>query len=103
MEELAAHPTCKPIPLLADLILDITPIGGTVLDVFLGSGSTILAAHDTKRCGIGIELDPKFVDVAIRRIEKRVGEPALHQSGKTFDELAAERAPEQQEARNEQL
>ena len=92
MEELMAHPTCKPVPLLADLILDVTPIGGIVLDVFLGSGSTILGAHETKRRGVGIELDPKFVDVAVRRIEKRVGKPAIHQTGITFDELAAERA-----------
>jgi hypothetical protein len=98
MEELEAHPTCKPVPLLADLILDITPINGIVLDVFLGSGSTILAAHETERRGVGIELDSKFVDVAIRRIEKRVGQPAIHQSGKTFDELAAERAQEDKEA-----
>lgn len=91
MEELIAHPTCKPVPLLADLILDVTPIGGIVLDAFLGSGSTILAAHETERRGIGIELDPKYVDVAVRRVEKRVGKPAIHQSGKTFDELAAER------------
>lgn len=102
MEELMAHPTCKPIPLLADLIMDVTPIGGTVLDVFLGSGSTILGAHETERRGVGIELDPKFVDVAIRRIEKRVGEPAIHHSGKTFDELAAERAQER-EAEGEQV
>jgi len=101
MDELQAHPTCKPVPLLADLILDVTPIGGIVLDVFMGSGSTILAAHETGRTGVGIELDPKYVDVAVRRIEKSVGEPAIHQSGKTFEELAVERAAHAGETEHE--
>jgi DNA modification methylase len=92
MEELQSHPTCKPVALLADLILDITPIRGIVLDVFLGSGSTILAAHETERRGIGIELDPRYVDVAIGRLEKAIGKPAIHHSGRTFAELAADRA-----------
>ena len=91
MEELEIHPTCKPVALLADLIMDITSIGGIVLDTFLGSGSTILAAHETKRRGVGIELDPKYVDVAILRLEKAIGKPAIHQSGKTFAELSADR------------
>lgn len=91
MEELEIHPTCKPVALLADLIIDITSIGGIVLDTFLGSGSTILAAHETKRRGVGIELDPKYVDVAILRPEKAIGKPAIHQSGKTFTELSADR------------
>ena len=91
MEELSVHPTCKPVPLLADLIMDVTPINGTVLDVFLGSGSSIVAAHQAKRRGVGIELDPKYVDVAVRRVEEAVGEPAVHQSGRTFSELSAKR------------
>lgn len=101
MEELIAHPTCKPVPLLADLILDVTPIGGTVLDVFLGSGSTVLAAEEAQRRGVGIELDPKYVDVAIRRIERRVAKSAIHQSGKSFDELAKLREAAQEEASDE--
>lgn len=88
MDELDAHPTCKPVPLLADLILDITPIGGLVLDSFLGSGATILGAHQAKRRGVGIELDPKYVDVALRRIEHATGKKAIHSSGLTLDELA---------------
>ena len=91
MEELDAHPTCKPVPLLADLILDVTPIGGLVLDSFLGSGATILGAHEAKRCGVGIELDPKYVDVALRRIEQVTGKKAIHSSGLTLDELAQAR------------
>lgn len=92
MEELEAHPTCKPVALLADLIIDITPIGGLVLDSFLGSGATILGAHEAKRRGVGIELDPKYVDVALRRIEKATGKKAIHSSGMTLDELAHARA-----------
>lgn len=91
MEELAAHPTCKPIQLLADLILDVTPIRGIVLDCFLGSGSSILAAEQSERRGVGLELDPRYVDVAIKRIEKTLNLPAIHQSGRTFSELAIAR------------
>jgi DNA modification methylase len=87
MEELQAHPTCKPTALLRDLILDVTPVQGIVLDVFLGSGATILAAHEAERRGVGIELDGKYVDVAIRRLEKAIGKPAIHHSGMTFAEL----------------
>lgn len=94
MEELDAHPTCKPVPLLADLILDITPINGLVLDSFLGSGATILGAHQAKRRGVGIELDPKYVDVALRRIEQATGKHAIHSSGLTLDELAVVRRTE---------
>jgi DNA modification methylase len=94
MEELDAHPTCKPVPLLADLILDITPIGGLVLDSFLGSGATILGAHQAQRRGVGIELDPKFVDVALRRIEQATGKHAIHSSGLTLEELAKARRSE---------
>lgn len=94
MEELKAHPTCKPVALLKDLILDVTPIGGIILDPFLGSGSAILAADEAGRRGVGIELDPRFVDVAILRIERAIGKPAMHDSGLTFAELKAQRAEE---------
>lgn len=95
MEELESHPTCKPILLLKDLILDVTPIGGVVFDGFLGSGSTVIAAHQAGRVGIGVELDPKYVDVAVQRISKEIGAPIFHQSGLTFEELAARREGEQ--------
>ena len=91
MEELNSHPTCKPVGLLKNLILDITPIRGVVLDVFLGSGSTIVAANAAKRVGVGVELDPKYVDVAVQRIANAVGLPAIHSSGLTFEELKSER------------
>jgi DNA modification methylase len=82
---------------MADLIMDVTPIGGVVLGTFLGSGSTILGAHESKRHDVGIELDPKYVDVAILRLEKAIGKPAIHQSGKTFAELSADRRRETEE------
>jgi DNA modification methylase len=95
MEELQAHPTCKPVALLKDIILDVTPIGGTVLDPFLGIASTILAAHEARRRGVGIELDPHYVDLAILRLEKHLGVEAIHQNGKTFAQLREERQKEE--------
>lgn len=64
---LADHPTPKPVQLLADAILDLTNEGEIVLDSFLGSGSTIVAADRTGRRGFGIELEPKYTQRAIRK------------------------------------
>lgn len=66
-EDLAAHPTVKPVALVADAIRDCSHRGGVILDPFCGSGTTILAAERTGRRGYGIELDPAYVDVAIER------------------------------------
>lgn len=85
------HPTVKPIAMAADAILDVTERGSIVLDPFCGSGTTILAAERTGRRGYGIELDPAYVDTAIRRWQKSTGKVAINSSGKTFDEVAAER------------
>lgn len=91
MQDLTDHPTVKPKKMLADAILDCSKRGGVVLDPFLGAGSTLCAAQDTGRKGRGIELDPKYVDVALRRIARACEcEPML--DGKTFDEVAAERS-----------
>jgi DNA modification methylase len=61
-----------------------------VLDPFVGSGTTLLAAEKTGRLGRGIELDPYYVDAAIGRWQTLTGHAAVHaESGKTFDELAA--------------
>lgn len=92
---LADHPTPKPIPLVEDALLDVTNRGDIVVDPFIGSGSTILAAENTGRICRGIELDPKYVDRAIRRWERETGVPAIHvETGLTFDELARDRLSE---------
>lgn len=90
-ENLKLHPTAKNVEMLADAILDATNRGGLVLDPFLGSGSTILAAHRVGRVGRGIELDPYYVDLAVRRIAEETGKEAILTDGRTFDEVAAER------------
>jgi DNA modification methylase len=69
-EELAMHPTVKRIALVADAIQDCSKRNGVILDAFSGSGTTIMAAEETGRRACAIELDPRYVDVAIRRWEK---------------------------------
>lgn len=92
MEQLEAHPTCKPISLVADAIRDVSHRGQIVLDSFLGSGTTLLAAERTGRIGYGMDLDPLYVDLTIRRWEKLTGGKAvLAATGQTFAEVADER------------
>jgi DNA modification methylase len=87
-EELAMHPTVKPVALVADAILDCSHRGGIVLDAFAGSGSTLIAAEKTGRRGYGIEIDPHYVDTIIRRFEKVYGLKARHVgSGRSFNEV----------------
>jgi|SaaInlV_120m_DNA_3_1039746.scaffolds.fasta_scaffold00643_4 DNA modification methylase len=87
-EDLASHPTVKPIALVADALLDVTSRGDTVLDGFLGSGTTLLAAENTGRRALGIEIEPKYIDVTIRRWEALTGESAIHEAtGYTFAEI----------------
>jgi DNA modification methylase len=74
MEDLADHPTVKPVALVADAIRDVTQPGEIVLDAFMGSGTTILGAERAKRKAFGIEIEPKYVDVAICRWEKIASE-----------------------------
>ena len=98
-EDLADHPTVKPTQLIADIVLDCTSIGDTVLDPFLGSGTTLLAAEQTKRRGIGIELDPQYVDVAIRRLQETHGLSAIHsETGLSWEELKTERLSQKEAA-----
>lgn len=90
MAELKAHPTVKPIALVADAIRDCTSRGDVVLDPFLGAGTTILAADRIGRRGYGIEIDPLYVDVAVRRWQETTKADAILAGGKkTFDEIAA--------------
>src|SRR5207237_9891908 len=85
---LALHPTVKPVALVADAILDCIERGGIVLDAFLGSGTTIIAAERTGRRCRAMELDPNYVDTAIRRWQALTGEKARHAaSGRLFDDL----------------
>jgi DNA modification methylase len=87
----ALHPTVKPVGLIADAILDCSARGDVVLDPFLGSGSTLIAAERVGRPCYGIELDPLYVDTAIRRWQHFTGESAVHAAArKRFDYLAAE-------------
>jgi DNA modification methylase len=88
---LALHPTVKPVTLVADAILDCSARGDIVLDAFLGSGTTVIAAERTGRCCCGMELDPAYVDTAVRRWQALNGGSARHvASGRCFDDLADE-------------
>jgi DNA modification methylase len=92
MEALASHPTVKPVALIADAMRDCTVKGDTVLDPFMGSGSTLLAAEKIGRRSFGLEIEPKFVDVAIRRWEAYTkSEALLDGDGRTYTEVKAER------------
>jgi DNA modification methylase len=89
---LSLHPTVKPVALVADAILDSSARGDLVLDNFLGAGTTLIAAERVGRICFGIELDPLYVDVAVRRWQKQTGGDAVHVgSGKSFSEISTER------------
>jgi DNA modification methylase len=91
-EELAMHPTVKPVAMVADAILDSSRRGGIVLDAFTGSGTSLIAAERTGRRGFGIEIDPAYTDTIIRRFEKVYRLPAYHaETGRSFAEVALER------------
>jgi DNA modification methylase len=93
MQDLMAHPTVKPVALVADAIRDVSKPGEIVLDGFLGSGTTILAAERTKRRCFGIEIEPRYVDVAIRRWEAMTGKEAvLEGTGQSFANVIVERS-----------
>lgn len=95
LEQLAMHPTVKPVALVADAILDSSHRGDVVLDVFAGSGTTLIAAEQTGRRGYGIEIDPRYVDTIFRRFEKVFGMNATHTgSGESFANLAEMRQAE---------
>jgi DNA modification methylase len=88
---LALHPTVKPVAMVADAILDCSARGDIVLDGFLGSGTTLIAAERTGRRCYGLELDPLFTDTIVRRWQKLTGGSAHHAaSGRSFDDLAGE-------------
>ncbi|HEX2795359.1 MAG TPA: DNA methyltransferase [Croceicoccus sp.] len=91
-EELAAHPTVKPLALVADALRDCSHPGGIVLDPFGGSGTTLLAAEHTGRHARLIEIEPKYCDGTIERWQRKTGMVAvLAATGQTWFEVAAER------------
>jgi DNA modification methylase len=89
LDELALHPTVKPVALVADAMRDCSRRGDIVLDPFMGSGTTILAAERIGRRAYGLEIDPLYVDAAIRRWQAYTKRDALLQTtAATFDEVA---------------
>ena len=89
------HPTVKPTAMLEDALLDLSDRGDIVIDPFLGSGSTLMAAHKTGRVCRGVELDPLYADVIVRRFEAATGIPAtLMETGERFINLAPRRKRE---------
>ena len=76
-------------------ILNNTVRGEIVYDPFLGSGTTLIAAESTERICYGLEIDPGYVDVIVKRWQQWTGKRAvLEDDGRTFDELTADRAPQ---------
>jgi len=91
MDDLKSHPTVKPIALICDALKDCTRRGDIILDTFSGSGTTILAAERVGRRAFALELEPRFVDVAIRRWQEFTRKDAVHLvSGRSFDEIAVD-------------
>jgi DNA modification methylase len=89
------HPTVKPVAMLEDAMLDMTERCDIVIDPFLGSGSTLIACEKTGRRCSGLELDPLYVEVILRRYEAVTGQGAvLEATGETYAELAARRQHE---------
>lgn len=96
--DLALHPTVKPTAMVRDAILDCSNRKGIVLDVFCGSGTTLIAAEETGRWGRGIEIDPAYCDVIVRRLADVCGLAAtLEATGQKFDDLATEPTSFEQE------
>lgn len=91
-DELAMHPTVKPVALVEDAIKDVSDRGGLVLDPFGGSGSTLIAAERCGRSARLIELDPLYCDVIVKRFETYTGKCAKLAGGdQSFEDVAAVR------------
>jgi DNA modification methylase len=92
MVDLSMHPTVKRVALIADAMRDCSRRGDIVLDPFMGSGTTIMAAERVGRRGYGLELDPHYVDAAVRRWQAYTRRDAtLTSTGETFDEISVAR------------
>jgi DNA modification methylase len=93
--DLEAHPTVKPVAMVADAILDCSKVGQIVLDPFMGSGTVLLACQRTQRRAAAIEIDPHYVDVALRRFQERTGVAPIHEeTGLALSDFVAMRASE---------
>jgi DNA modification methylase len=102
--DLALHPTVKPVALVADLIRDCSRRNGLILDPFGGSGTTLIAAERTGRAARLIEIEPRYVDLTIRRWESLTGKRAVHRpSGATFEEMARQRHAPKPKAATERV
>jgi DNA modification methylase len=90
-DDLSLHPTVKPVAMVADAIRDCSHRKAIVLDAFVGSGTTLIAAEKTGRQGYGIEIDPAYCDVTIRRLHAVCGlDAVLDATGQPFAEIEAE-------------
>jgi DNA modification methylase len=76
-EDLSLHPTVKPVAPVMDALQDVTRRGDLVLDAFLGSGTTLIAAERSGRGFRGTEIDPAYVDVAVERWQAATGKEAV--------------------------
>ena len=85
------HPTMKPVELVERAIRNSSRPGDTVLDCFAGSGTTMIAAEKSDRCARLMELDPKYVDVVVRRWQEFAGQKAVRESdGVDFDAVVGQ-------------
>jgi len=99
MDELKMHPTVKPVAMIVDAMKDCSRRGSIVIDVFAGSGSTIMAAEQIGRRAYCIEIDPRYVDTAIRRWQRFTGRDAILEATKqTFEEIGSERTSDAKSA-----
>jgi DNA modification methylase len=90
-QDLAAHPTVKPVALVADAIKDCSKRDDIVLDAFGGSGTTLIACEKTGRNAYLLEIDRAYVDLTIRRWQFATGKVAMHETGQSFDDIAEQR------------
>ena len=92
----ASHPTVKPVQMFADAILDCTNQGDIILDGFLGSGTTIVAAEKVGRIGYGCEISPNYVEVCLERLKAVSDASIIHtETGLSFEELKQLRQSEE--------
>ncbi len=92
-KDTGGHPCPKPVRLWAELLVHYASEGATVLDAFLGSGTTLVAAEQVGRRCLGLDISPAYVDVALRRWTNLTNqEPVLAATGQTFEEVRDERA-----------